>query len=52
MNHVLGKILEAGGHLVFDLRIKGQFALSSPDPNPSGDRGVVSHTADPDVLSL
>lgn len=34
----VGKILEAGGHLVSDLRIKGQFALSSPDPNPSGER--------------
>lgn len=48
----LGKILEVGGHLVSDLRMKGQPALSLPDPNPSGDRGVMSHAADPGVLPL
>lgn len=29
----LGKVLEVQGHLVCDLRIKGQLALSLPDPN-------------------
>lgn len=48
----LGKVLEVGGHLVSDPRMKGQPALSSPDPNPSGDRGVKSCAPDPGVLSL
>lgn len=47
-----GKVLEVGGQLVSDLRMKGQPALSSLDPNPSGDAGVMSCTADPGVLSL
>ena len=49
---LLGKVLEMGGHLVSDLRMKGQPALSSSDPNPSGDRGGMSHAPDPGVISL
>lgn len=52
MNHVPWEGLEVRGHLVSDLRMKGQHALSSPDPNPPGNRGAMSHAADPGVLSL
>lgn len=49
---LLGKVLETGGHLVSDLRTKGQPALSSSAPNPSGDRGGMSRAPDPGVVSL